>query len=207
MKKLNDERGIIYGFLARAYRDKIDKQFIDAMSIFDYSYFSGESLIEEGFLMLRYITANISDEKRASIADAYTKIFTKAGSAIAGRVSPYESAYVECDRVRDEVIARYGAEMLERSGMFKEPEDHIAFEFEFMACLCEMAVKACDINDKDMADTYLLRQKEFFIKHLNIWVESLSNDLLKLSDEPFYKAIAKITKGMVIEERELFNQF
>ena len=37
---------------------------------------------------------------------------------------------------RDEVVGFYGKERLRRVEWFKEPEDHVAIEFEFMAYLC-----------------------------------------------------------------------
>jgi len=97
-------------------------------------------------------------------------------------------------RARDEVLAIYREEGLDRSDDFKEPEDHIAIEFEFMGYLCQKALESLDADETEAAKGSLQKQKEFLDKHLLVWVPQFCKDVQKSARTDFYKAIAQITE-------------
>jgi anaerobic sulfite reductase subunit A len=105
-------------------------------------------------------------------------------------------------RARDEVLAMYREEGLDRSDDFKEPEDHIAMEFEFMGYLCQKALESLDTDDAEAAKASLQKQKEFLDKHLLVWVPQFCKDVQKFARTDFYKAIAKITEEHLSYENE-----
>ena len=104
---------------------------------------------------------------------------------------------------RDDMLKLYRAMGVEKAGEFKEPEDHIALELQFMAHLCHKTNAALkDGNFKD-AKKYLGVQRNFLDEHLGKWVPRLAFDILKSARHEFYRAIAKITKAYVDVDKEL----
>lgn len=104
---------------------------------------------------------------------------------------------------RDEVLKLYRSMGVDRSGQFKEPEDHIALELQFMTHLCEKTNAALKDGDFREAKRCLEVQRDFLNEHLGKWVPKLSADILKSARREFYKAVAKITEGYVEMDRKL----
>jgi anaerobic sulfite reductase subunit A len=121
---------------------------------------------------------------------------------------PSESYYLTKGQLimqqpRDDVLKLYKAMGVDKAGQFKEPEDHIALELQFMAHLCDKTNAALkDGNFKD-ARKYLDVQRNFLDEHLGKWVPKLASDILTSARHEFYRAIAKITKAYVDADKEL----
>jgi anaerobic sulfite reductase subunit A len=123
-------------------------------------------------------------------------------------VHPSESYYVTdrqlvMQQPRDDVLKLYRAMGVDKAGEFKEPEDHIALELQFMAHLCDKTNDALKRGNFGGARRYLDVQRNFLDEHLGKWVPKLASDMLKLSKHEFYRAIAKITKAFVAVDKEL----
>jgi anaerobic sulfite reductase subunit A len=121
---------------------------------------------------------------------------------------PSESYYLTdrqlvMQRPRDDVLNLYRAMGLERAGEFKEPEDHIALELQFMAHLCAMTNVALKSGNFKDARKYLDAQRGFLDEHLGKWVPKLASDVLKSARREYYGAIAKVTKVYVDADKEV----
>lgn len=103
---------------------------------------------------------------------------------------------------RDEVLKEYRQAGLVRSKDFKEPEDHIAIELEFMAYLCRKASESFQTEDMAISLEYLRKQKDFLEKHLLVWVPSFCKDLEQAAESGFYKGIAQLTAEFINAEQE-----
>jgi anaerobic sulfite reductase subunit A len=104
---------------------------------------------------------------------------------------------------RDDVLNLYRAMGVEKAGDFKEPEDHIALELQFMAYLCDKTNAALRNGNFRDARKYLDVQRNFLYEHLGKWVPKLASDILESSRHEFYRAVAKITKAYVDVDKEL----
>jgi TorA maturation chaperone TorD len=102
----------------------------------------------------------------------------------------------------DDVLQEYRRAGVERSGDFKEPEDHIALEMEFMAHLCRKTLESLETGNKTASLEYLEKQNDFLHKHLLAWVPRFCEDLGRAAASGFYKGIAKLTAEMVSAEKE-----
>ena len=121
---------------------------------------------------------------------------------------PSESYYLTegqliMQQPRDDMLQLYRAMDVEKSGEFKEPEDHIALELQFMAHLCDKTNAALKDGNFKNARKYLDAQTGFLEEHLGKWVPKLASDVLKSAGHEFYRAIAKITKAYVDMDKEL----
>jgi TorA maturation chaperone TorD len=122
---------------------------------------------------------------------------------------PSESAYREGQLMgerRDQVLAIYRRWGVDKTREFKEPEDHIALELQFMTQLSEKTSAALKNGDLSEVKKCLEAQRDFLDEHLGIWVPKLCADILKLARSDFYKAIVKITQGYLNLDKQMIAE-
>ncbi len=90
---------------------------------------------------------------------------------------------------------------------FKEPEDHIAVELEFMAHLCDLACRSIDEGKTDYGAGYLKNQTEFLDLHLSKWVPKLVKKLRSASKNDFYLALGDLLIGFTSTDQETASEF
>jgi TorA maturation chaperone TorD len=211
LKDLISNRVSMYIFLARIYRVEVDQELLDQMIKMDLSLEVEVPEINEGYRILKGFLENLRDNTLTDLAVDYARILLGAGLAGAEGAYPYESVYTSPKRLlmqdaRDQVLKIYREEGLDRVKEFKEPEDHIAIELEFMAYLCEKTTEALDDRNKGGAQSYLKKQRDFLEKHLLTWAPAFCSDIERCAREDFYKAVAMITTGYLDLEKELIGQ-
>jgi TorA maturation chaperone TorD len=74
------------------------------------------------------------------------------------------------------------------------PDDHIGAELEFVFYLCQKAARA---EEAEAREALLKMQQNFFREHLVVWVSPLCDRLFQEAQFPYFKGVAKITKGFV----------
>jgi anaerobic sulfite reductase subunit A len=74
------------------------------------------------------------------------------------------------------------------------PDDHIGTELEFIFYLCQKAAQA---EDGEAREALLRMQQNFFQEHLVVWVSPLCDRLFQEAQSPYFKGVAKMTKGFV----------
>ena len=211
MEEMLRQRALIYNLLSKLYLKETDEKLLELLKAFDYAAFDEDTELDRGFRMLGKAVNKTSPFTLVELARDYARSFFGAGLPRNSGAYPYESVYTSKDHIlmqeaRDEVVRCYQDEMLGRSQEFSEPEDHIAFELEFMSKLCEKAADAAAAGDDEMMKSYLSKQKSFFNDHLNVWIPDFCDDLEKLTKEQFYKAAALITRGFLKEEEDVLNE-
>ena len=166
LEKLISNRGSMYGFLARIYRVEVDRELLEQMAKMDLSLEVDVSEISEGYRMLKGFLEQLRESSLTDLAVEYARIFLGAGLGRGEGAYPYESVYTSPDRLvmqeaRDQVLKIYREEGLDRAEEFSEPEDHIAFELEFMAYLCQKTAEALKDGERGSVLGYLKKQKDF----------------------------------------------
>jgi TorA maturation chaperone TorD len=193
-------RAATYNFLSQVYRQEVFQSFLSDLVKELTSDAERDEAESEGHRTLRAFAEGIREIDPANVktelASEYAALFLNVSQR---GVFPYESVYTSPERLlmqraRDEVLAEYRKEGLSRIGEFKEPEDHIAIELEFMAYLCQKTADAVKAGDRAAAVEYLQKQKDFLEKHLLVWVPQFCKDLLESTKSDFYKGIAQITE-------------
>ena len=163
----------------------------------------------EGFRQIADYASSLKmdnlEQARLELAVEYAGLFLGVWRVPA---HPSESAYFSDGQLimqepRDEVLKLYRSVGVDKAGQFKEPEDHIALELQFMTHLCEKTNAALKDGDSPEARKCLELQRDFLNEHLGKWVPKLSADILKSARREFYKAIAKITAGYVEMDKKL----
>ena len=81
------------------------------------------------------------------------------------------------------------------------PDDHIGAELEFVFYLCQ---KAAEAQKMEELFPWLKLQEVFFQDHLNHWIPPLCDRLFQEADSPYFKGVAKMTKGFIAWDFEEF---
>jgi TorA maturation chaperone TorD len=206
--KLMQERGNFYGLLARLYREEVDAGLLDQIDqpgFFDDGTTrtdpEGPEQVDlaEGKRVLRRCLQNRQQATLIDLAVDYARIFLGVNRDGA---YPYESVYTSPGRLimqdaRDDVLAIYRQDGLARSEQYREPEDHISFELEYMAHQCLRALDALDQEDLSLASECVTKQRDFMNAHLLPWVPAFCADIHRLAQSDFYQALAYLTTGFL----------
>ncbi len=137
----------------------------------------------------------------------YTRLFLGVGDETVHLV---ESAYMKKESLQfeepsEDVKAAYKSLDLEKDKGFYEPEDHVAFEFDFMARMCYWTAIALSKSDIENAIAYLALQKEFLRDHIMRWIPELCKRLKSKAKSDFYRSLAYLTNGFVEMDNEMPN--
>lgn len=215
-----------YQLLARLFYQEIDEafaaQFVEAQPVLPLQECADGA--ERDFArgnnrMVKFLQRRTADSITETRCD-YARVFLGAGSVTKVPVSPYESVYADEGRLimqasRDGACAAYASEGMAVSDGFNMPEDHISFEFQYMALLlnrCADALEALQASGREgLQDTAQSRVAEygekaqvFFAAHLAPWVPLFCEEAAGLARTPFYQGLLGATKAwMALECAEM----
>lgn len=207
VSEILESRAASYSFLSRAYRQEVSVEFLEGL-VAELAQAPEEDAESEGHRLLRDYARRIAradmTKVETDLSAEYASLFLNASSKT---VNPFESVYTSADRLlmqeaRDQVLAEYRQEGLARIGEFKEPEDHIAIELEYMAYLCQKAAEGLVAGDLGAATGYLQKQQAFLEQHLLVWVPTFCQDMAKVATSDFFRGIARLTEEHLAMEKE-----
>jgi TorA maturation chaperone TorD len=106
---------------------------------------------------------------------------------------------------RDEVLAQYRKAGLAKQPSWKESEDHISVEMEFMLILCNRTVEALESNNESEAYDLLLDQEDFLENHLYAWTPMLTSEMRRFAKTDFYQGLSWLTDGFLETDFEFLE--
>ena len=198
LAELTAQRSAVYRLLARLYRVEVDEEFLTELKAMRFpaaaTYLSGADAHAITDLAVDYVRAFIGHG-----VDAYSAAY------------PFESVYTSPKRLmmqeaRDEVLAVYRSEGLDKLPSWKESEDHIALELEFMAVLGDRIVTAAEAGDEAEMERLLSTQRNFLEDHLASWAPLMTADLRRFAQCGLYQGLASLTDGFLQVEEEFFDE-
>lgn len=198
-----------YRLLSRLYILEVDEQLLSALMHMEFPADCGDEEMAEGYALLRSWLDSHGGESLEDLAVDYARVFLSAGVAEGSAAFPYESVYTSGSRLmmqdaRSQAVAAYDAHgLVFRTDTYHVPEDHLAIELEFMACLCGESLAA---EDQAALEASLKEQGSFLREHLLGWVPAFCADLNKYASTDFYKAVGKLTRGFLNLERKLLGE-
>lgn len=196
-------REAVYGFLSAVYLTEVTREFIEGLK---------EGPIElEGDLAAFAASLDGADleEVRRDLASEYARVFLGMSPS---PVAPYESVYrselhILMQEPRDEVLAAYRAGGLTVAKELRLPEDHVAFEFAYLAHLCGKAARAAETGDASEALRCARLQAAFLNDHVLAWLPELCTDVEKRAKTLFYRGVVQLTREFLESEREYAREF
>ena len=187
IKKATLTRGTLYRVLSRGFSLEIDEAYLEWMmllqpTIAQLAAHADSKEFKKGSELLgkfvNDVKSNYEKDKTKflqGLAAEYASLFLNVGpipvylaeSVYLGKEHLlYEEPYFDAVRI----YQIYG---FKKRSSFKEPEDHIAIELEFMAHLCDLTCLSLDQGKLDYGAGYLNNQVEFLDLHLSKWVPQL----------------------------------
>ena len=201
-RDLMEERAAVYEFLSIAFGEEVPLAFLASLR-------DGAPALDGE---LGAFVASLADADDAALASLRTDLAAEYARIFLGMsrspVAPYESVYTSetgllMQEARDEVLAHYRREGFAVDEAVNLPEDHIAFEFGFMAGLARQTAAALDAGNDDEAQRLLDVQAAFVADHLTPWVPALTDDVAARAKMGFYRGLASLARDFVAAEADV----
>jgi TorA maturation chaperone TorD len=209
-KELSDfmkGRSRTYGMLARIFRVEADEEFVGELRAMRFPTSTGNAHADRGYRLMCNYLRGVWEDTQLDLARDYMRTFI--GHGVNGRSAayPYESVHTSEKRLlmqgaRDEVLAIYRANNLKKDERWRDCEDHIALELEFMQVMAGRTAKALAEYREDDAIETLRTQRDFVENHLVNWVPIFVEDIMRWSQTDFYRGAGELLLGFVQTERE-----
>ena len=205
-----ESRGTTYGLLSRLYNTEVDEALYQELLEMHYPVESGNEQMNEGFYHIAKYLSNEWVDPLTKLAIDYSATFLGGGIDAYSAAYPFESVYTSEKRLlmqdaRDEVLAIYRANGLDKSEDWKVGEDHIAVELEFMRLLVSRTIRTLRGNNEERALTLIATQRNFLADHISVWVPVFTADIRRFSKTMFYQGLAELTDGFIESETELLD--
>lgn len=207
---LMNSRAQTYGFLARLFRVEVDQKLFDEMRAMRFPTSTGNEHVDKGYeLIYKYLKHGWS-ESILDLARDYVRVFIGHGVNGHSAAYPYESVHTSEKRLmmqeaRAEVLSVYRDNELKKDESWRECEDHIAVELEFMQIMCLRTAEVLGAGSEDAAVELVKTQYAFVQDHLLNWVPMLAADMLHYAETELYRGLAELTLGFVQTEAEILE--
>jgi TorA maturation chaperone TorD len=197
------QRSNIYGFLATAYRQEVNSEFLQQLRDPKFLVI----LSDLGIQLTTDFLQKPEEELLDDLAVEYAGLFLGPG----GHISPHESVHHQRSGGQNGLLwGESTAEVkrfIESTGLSYDPEykglpDHISVELEFMQQLTLREEQAWRDEDEDGALDCLRTEKKFIEEHLARWVPAFCDKVIKEAELPFYREMAALTKNFIEFDRE-----
>jgi TorA maturation chaperone TorD len=208
--KLIEQRAATYSFLGRLYRLEVDQALLDELRTLRFPANTGNENVDEGYRLIATFLGNVWDNTLTELAIDYARVFIGHGVDAFSAAYPFESVYTSEKRLlmqdaRDEVLAIYRSAGLEKMSSWKEGEDHISLELEYLQILCGRTVDALRSGDEEKAYAHLLSQRNFLTEHLAAWTPMLTADMKRFAKTELYQGLAYLTDGFLETDVEFLE--
>lgn len=203
-------RAKTYQLLARLYQVEVDETFLETLRGMRFPKNTGDELVDEGYRLMRQFLSKADTNVLTTLAIDYARTFLGSGVSGYSAAYPYESVYTSPKRLmmqeaRDEMLALYRAQGLGKAASWKESEDHLAAELEYMTILGLRACEQYEKGNEDEAIADLVAQRNFMDDHLLAWFPLMQADMQKFAKTDFYRGLGKLTEGFLASDREFLE--
>lgn len=208
---INEGRAKTYGLLARLYREECSQELIDELYGLKWRVSTGNDALDRGHKLVATWLSGLWDNSKTELSADYMRTFFGHGYSGHAAAYPFESVYASEKRLlmqgaRDEILALYRAAGLDKQDSWKEGEDHIALELEFMQRMAMRTADALRAGDEDAAIEHLRTQRTFAQDHLLNWLPMMTEDMRRFSRTMFYQGLAQLVMGYAEEDAAVLDE-
>lgn len=211
MEQVSAGRAATYGLLARLYRTEVDEALLKELRGMRVPASTGNEDVDAGYRAIAACVANAWDGTLTELAADYFHVFYGEGVDSYSAAHPFESVYTSPKRLlmqdaRDEVLAIYRAAGLDKDPAWREGEDHIALELEYLKVMAARTAEALGAGDEDAAAQLLVCQRNFMDDHVLAWTPMLTADMRRFAKTGFYLGLAQLTDGFLETDRAFLDE-
>ncbi len=207
---VNDRRASSYALMARLFSKEVDRDLLDQLHAMRFPVRTGDPKSDEGNRLVAGYLSNIWGGTLQELAVDFVHCFIGSGEDAFSAAYPYESVYTSPSRLmmqeaRDEVLAIYLSEGYSKADDWKESEDHVAAELEFMSAMAARTADACRAAEEGEVARLLRAQRGFLTAHLYAWTGMMTADMRVFARTDFYKGLAGMLDGLVENDRAMLE--
>ena len=201
-------RASMYGMLSRVFFEEVDDEFLTELKRMRFPQNTGSAEADDAYLRLYAFLRKTRETVIDDLAVDYARAFIGSGALDARAAYPSESVYTSntgltMQDARDQVLAIYRSQGLDRSDAWGEGEDHLALELLFLKEMSERTRAALEAGDDEEAASLLTVPRNFLDDHILNWVGMLAQDVPEYTKLDFYRAFADLTLAYAREDRDL----
>ena len=204
----NAGRAAFYRVLAGYFYQELKEDDLEALRARDLLAGVGEGPLRDGLKAMQRYLRGKRFGARQELASDYARTFLAADTYDERRATPYESVFTSAEGLlmqdaRDDVYRRFCEEGLavDTAEAFV-PEDHLSFEFEFMALMCDKANDALARGDVAEAARALRVQRDFSTDHQLNWIAKLCDTVEAVARTSFYRGLSQVTRAFVHDDAQ-----
>lgn len=204
-------RADTYRLLSRLFIREVDDMCLTQLRAMRFPQETGSKNVDSGYRLMHAFLTTSGERALHDLQVDYVGTFIGAGTDGHSAAYPYESVYTSEDHLvmqdaRDEVRAIYHAYGLEQSAAWKDGEDHMGIELEFMAVLADRSAQAARANDEEQVQSLLLTQNHFLKDHPGKWVVGLTTLMERFAKTDFYRGVAHLARGFIAQDQEFLDE-
>ncbi len=197
-----DERARTYTLLARLYRSEVDAELLAELKQTLFPASTGCPEADQGYYAIARFLSNTWENTLNELSCDYVRTFIGHDNNGRAAAYPFESVYTSEKHLmmqdsRDEVRAIYLSCGIDKADSWREGEDHVALEFEFMATLAARCAAALRAGELDRASSLLETQQAFLEDHLAPWVPAMCKAMEHFAHTEFYQGLAQLAEGFL----------
>ena len=197
---------IVLKLLSLVYLEPPSAEFMDSLcSNKPYDHWSLDSTgsnLKQGLNLLRSFCEAMTSETLEKTTFDYTRLFLGLEKTLA---PPFESVFLSEEHLMFEkqtlavrsFYERYSLQVPARNNI---PDDHLGYELQFAALLCDRFV--ANSHEKGVRDALT-----FLDTHPLKWVDEWVSRVMKYGETDYYRAMALITQATLRDLRRDFNAF
>lgn len=211
LKRLMQSRADMYGMLSRVFFSEVDDSFLAELKRMRFPQGTGCADADDAYLRLYAFLRKRRETVLDDLAVDYARAFIGSGALDACAAYPYESVYTSntgltMQDARDQVLAIYRSQGLDKSKAWREGEDHLALELLFMKEMSGRTDEALEADDEEEAARLLIVQRNFLDDHILNWIGMLAADVPEYTRLDFYRAFADLAFAYAREDRALLAE-
>ena len=204
--ELAQARSEVYGLLARVFRAEPDAE----LGRFLQKVETARTLEGLGFPVSDCFPDVTEEQLLEDLAVEYARLFVGPGP----RISLYESVNANPGSHSEAALWSERTvkvkNFIESSGLSYAKEfaglpDHVSVELEFMQRVAAHEAEAHLAGRDAEAQTLFHIQQAFFNEHIGDWLPTLCEKVIANAKEPFYIAMAELSKAVTEFEREILG--
>ena len=202
-----------YTFLSQMLFRELNEEAIAALKGQEWPCETGNETLDRGYAQVRRFFNFASTDIRTQLAVEYARVFLAAGVFGSDKMTavPYESVFTSEGHLmmqasRDDVVCRFAADGFKVNPDLHEPEDHLAFELEYVAHMNRKAAELVETGDAEALAANVARQVEFIDAHLLNWVGNLYETAREYAKTTFYTGMLLVVLGAAEQSRDLLAE-
>ena len=206
-----ESRAATYGLLARLFRREVDQPLLDDLKTMHFPLNTGNRSVDEGYRLMAGYLSTTWENTLTELAADYLRAFLGHGIDGHSAAYPYESVYTSERRLlmqdaRGEILALFRANGLEKDPSFKDAEDHIALELEFMQLMALRCAEALRAGNDEEALALVRSQATFMEDHLMNWAPLFTMEMLKFAKTDFYRGLSHVAQGFLTADQKVLEE-